>query len=252
MKKSIFFIFLALALTIGSISASAAFESDAKLNVSYKQSSENIVVTAYFSDIQVKDGIISIEYDIVYDHTSLELVSVKHFIPEKWNALIEEENVENFSVKSEDGVYRWGYAVIAIGEGAKSDKELGIVAEFKPLKEAVNDIKINYCDLRGEVLEDGITKEFVHMSSNSAKITYDTANAANTKLFLADVEAELSYLRPMYYEVANDETLVLEESAPTIVEIDDDNTVIYIVLSISIILIFAVVTFFILKSRRKS
>lgn len=252
MKKSIFFIILIFALIIGSSNASASVESDAKLNVSYKQNTENIIVSAYFSDIKVKDGIISVEYDIEYDHTALELISVKHIIPEKWNTLIEEENVENFSMQSEDGVYRWGYAVIALGEGAKLDKELGFVAEFKPLKDSVGDIVINYSDLRGEVVEDGKTTEFVHMSSNSAKITYDTLNAANTKLFYADVDSELIYLRPRYYEVANDESFVFEDGISDAEEIDDNSAVIYIVISVVAVLIVAVVIFFIIKSRRKS
>jgi hypothetical protein len=252
MKKSIFFIFLTFALIFGSINASASVASDAKLNISYKQNTDNIIVSAYFSDIAVKDGIISAEYDIKYDNTALELVSIKHIIPEKWNSLIAEENVENFSMQTEDGVYHWGYAVIALGEGAKLDKELGFVAEFKPLKDTVSDIIINYSDLRGEVVEDGKTTEFVHMSSNSAKITYDNFNAANTKLFYADIEPKLSYLRPRYYEVENNESFVFEESTTDVEEINDNNAVVYVVISVVAVLVVALVAFFILKSRRKS
>ncbi len=208
MKKVIVWLFVVIFLALNSLSVSAepgfddVFDADAKLNVSYNFNGENIVVTAYFSDIKVKDGIISIEYDIEYDHNTLELVNIEHYIPEKWNTLILEENVEDFSRQTSEGVYHWGYAVISLGEGAKNDKELGIVLEFKPLDTTVSDIRIGYSDLRGEILKDGKTNEFVHMTSNSAKITFDPLNKANSKLYYAHVDPK-SNLRERFIEVDN-------------------------------------------------
>ncbi len=203
MKKVISCLFVVIILSSFIMSVSADFEADAKLNVSYKFDNENIVVTAYFSDIKVKDGIISVEYDIKYDHTALELVGIEHIIPEKWNNLLTEENVENFSMQTSDGVYRWGYAVIALGEGAKSDNALGIIAEFKPINNTATDIKISYSDLRGEIVENGKTVDFIKMSSNSAKITFDPANKENSKLFYLDVDASVVSQSNRYYEVEN-------------------------------------------------
>lgn len=251
MKKATFLVFLLLCLTFGAVNASAAFEADANFNVSYEQDAENIIITAYFSDIRVKDGIISVEYDIEYDHTALELVSVKHQIPQKWESLISEENVENFSSQVDSGVYHWGYAVISLGEGAKNDKELGFIVEFKPLKESVSEIKINYSDLRGEVLENGATKEFVHMSANSAKISYDFTNAVNTKLYYADIDAEMSFLRPKYYEVENRVVTLFEEEASTDTDkSDESNAIVYICICVAVVIVAAAVVLLIFKIKR--
>ena len=80
MKKLIACLFLILILSSSFISASAEFEADAKLNVSYCFKGQNVVITAFFTDIKVKDGIISVEYDIKYDHNKFELVKI-----ELWN-----------------------------------------------------------------------------------------------------------------------------------------------------------------------
>lgn len=208
-------------------SASADNEADAKLNVSFCVSDENVVVSAFFGDIKVKDGIISVEYDIQYDHTTLELVNIKHIIPEKWNNLIAEENVENFSMQRADGVYRWGYAVIALGEGAKIDKELGFVAEFRQINNKNSDILITYSDLRGEVIENGKTLEFVHMASNSAKVTLDPSNKYNSKLFYADVDPKTDLRKNRFYEVDN----ITESFLPISEENPDDGIGVYLSLA---------------------
>lgn len=211
MKKLIACLFLILILSSSFISASAEFEADAKLNVSYCVDGQNVVITAFFTDIKVKDGIISVEYDIKYDHNKFELVKIDHIIPERWEALLIDESVENFSMQRSEGVYRWGYAVVALGEGAKGDKELGFVAEFKPIGTLEGDIKISYSDLRGEIVEDGKTVEFLRLSSNSAKIAFDPANAENTKLFYSNVDADLYNQNNRYYEVEN---ITINEALP--------------------------------------
>lgn len=219
--KKFLLLFIAVVLSFAfAFSASAEDVLDAKLNGFYAYNGENITVKAFFSEIKVKDGIISVEYDIEYDDTALELVSVEHFLPERWDALINEENVENFSFQHESGVYRWGYAVISLGEGAKADDELGISVEFKPIADKTSDIKITYSDLRGEVVESNKTLEFVHMSSNSIKVSFDPASEQNTKLFYADVYPDSGYRQNKYYEVEN---IVID--IPNGSEATEDNTV---------------------------
>ena len=202
--KRIFILFISvLFIFSGTLTASAEFKHDALFNVSYRYDDGNFLVYANFTDITIKDGIISVEYNIDYDHTALEIVNIEHIIPEKWNSLIEQENVENFSFESDDGIYHWGYAVISVGEGAKKDGELGIVIEFKPLGSEKSDILLSYSDLRGEIVEDGQTTEFVRMSSNSAKIDFDPQTQENTKLFYVDVDANAFIQKNRYYEVEN-------------------------------------------------
>ncbi len=203
MKKGSIFILICLLIMAFSLSASADNDLDARLVTSYSFNGDNIVINAHFNDIKVKDGIISLEYDIEYDHTSLELVGIEHIIPEEWNALIAEENVENFSFQSEGGVYRWGYAVISLGKGAKVDKSLGIKLEFKPIKDEISDIELNYRDIRGEIIEGGKTTEFVHMSSNSAKITFNPINVSETVMSHIDVDPSNPRQNNKYYPVDN-------------------------------------------------
>ncbi len=234
MKKLITCLFFIIILSSSLISASAEYEADAKLNVSYCFDGQNVVITAYFTDIKVKDGIISVEYDIKYDHNKFELVQIDHIVPERWEALLIEESVENFSMQRSEGVYRWGYAVVALGEGAKGDRELGFVAEFKPIGTIEGDIKISYSDLRGEVVENGKTVEFLRLSSNSAKITFDSTNSENTKLFYSNVDADLYNQNNRYYEVEN---ITINEARPA-----NDINYIYLYLSFAAIAIILVVT----------
>ena len=186
MKRVIVLITLSIVLTfIFSLSvASAENSTDATLSgeVYTDNKSGNLIISATFSDISVKDGIISIEYDLIYDENLFELVNVEHIIPKKWENLIETEMVEDFSFKSENNVYHWAYAVIAVGKGATENDSLGIKAEFKFLSNSAGVVQLVYDDLRGEIIENGKVAEFVHMSSNSLKFTIDPKNVNEARI----------------------------------------------------------------------
>ncbi len=183
MKKSFFIIVFSIMMLFSSLVCNAQ-TADATLKVDYEYISESnlIKVDANFVDIKAKEGIITIEYDITYDANALELVSYKTYFPKDWEQLLENETVEDFTEKTQNGKIRWVFVVIAVGKGAKNDAELGINLEFKPLKDGTANVSFNYKDIGTEILKNGMTESLEHISGNSVNIAIDLSKPAEPEI----------------------------------------------------------------------
>ncbi len=191
MKKSFILIIVALLTLFTSVITCTASDNDATLKAeySYDGNGKTITVDARFVDIKAKEGIITIEYHIEYDKNALELISYETVFPEDWKPLLENQMVEDFSEKKEEGRINWTFVVIAVGKGAKEDNELGIKLSFKPLNNSKTDIKFNCKDIGTEVLENGKTVSLEHISGNSLNIAVDLSEPEKSEISEIDPNA---------------------------------------------------------------
>lgn len=192
MKRSLIIIIVAVLTLFSSLMTCSAGENDATLKAeySYDENAKTISVDARFVDIKAKEGIITIEYHIEYDKNALELVSYETVFPDNWKSLLENQMVEDFSEKKEDGRLTWTFVVIAVGEGAKKDNELGIKLLFKPLNTGKTDIKFSYKDIGTEILENGKTVSLEHISGNSLNIAVDLSEPEKSEI--SEIENDVS------------------------------------------------------------
>lgn len=183
MKKSIFLVLISILLVISSITCSAK-SADATLAVDYEYVSEDnvIKVDASFVDIKAQEGIVTIEYEINYDASALELVSFATYFPKDWEPLLVKKMFEDFTQRTENGKIRWVFVLIAVGKGAKNDNELGIKLEFKPLNEAKTNVEFKYLDIGTEILKNGITESLERVSGNSVNLSIDLANPSTPEI----------------------------------------------------------------------
>ncbi len=190
MKKLVLFVLIsALILSIASFSVSAEIATDTTINVSYEYNSDNgnITIIGKFTDIKPEGGIVALEYDVKYDHTVLELVKTEPLYPERWSDLIKNESIEDLSRAMGNGNYRWAFAVIPLGKGAKSSDEVGIKLEFKPIKQQSTNIRLEYVDLVTEIVENGKTMDFIHISGNSVSVDVSVDDPENPDIEKSDV-----------------------------------------------------------------
>jgi hypothetical protein len=200
MKKTIFTLFLVAILSLSAVVPCFAEGNDATLKAiySYNAEEDKITVDARFFDIKAKEGIITINYSIVYDPSALELIDYKCLFPAEWEKLLENQMVEDFSLKQEDGKITWSFVVIAVGKGAKKDNELGIQLNFKPIGEGNTDVEFQFIDIGTEILQNGQTLSLEKISGNSAKVNINlTDPAANASEGFGDVSTDENSF-PMY------------------------------------------------------
>lgn len=189
------FILVFAPLLVGSVYAED--NNKATLDIEYEKKSDgNILVKASLNDIRAKNGISTLEYDILYNAKDLKFVNATVNVPDKWKPYVEDELVEILSQKKKDGVYYWAAVATEVNIGIKDDNQLFIVLEFKPLTDKTTDIKFEYVEVGTDYSyvspsDNKTYYDFASVQVNAAKISIDLKGDEEPSIETSDVSTNL-------------------------------------------------------------